>query len=209
PTHCYQDAGNYNVRLVSETNYGCKDTVTLNNVIKVNPNPQVEFTFGPQPTSLVDPEVQFNLEPKENNLYYWDLGEGTITSEPKPKVTYKDTGNYIVILRQISENGCLDSLIQIVRIGPNFSMYIPNAFTPNGDLINDTFTIISNDVKEFSIDIIDRWGQLVFTSSSLDNQWDGVFKGDEAAEGVYTWVIRATDVTGKTYRKNGQVTLIR
>jgi gliding motility-associated-like protein len=209
PTHCYQDAGNYNVRLVSETNYGCKDTVTLNNVIKVNPNPQVEFTFGPQPTSLVDPKIQFQIAELENNLYYWDLGDGTITTELNPLHTYKDTGKYCVKLRQISENGCPDSLIQCVVISPNFTMFIPSAFTPNGDLINDTFTVVSEYLSDYNIVIMDRWGQLVFASSSLDNQWDGIFKGDEAAEGVYTWVIRATDVTGKTYRKNGQVSLIR
>jgi gliding motility-associated-like protein len=88
-------------------------------------------------------------------------------------------------------------------------MFIPSAFTPNGDLINDTFTVVSEYLSDYNIVIMDRWGQLVFASSSLDNQWDGIFKGDEAAEGVYTWVIRATDVTGKTYRKNGQVSLIR
>jgi len=114
-----------------------------------------------------------------------------------------------VTLRQISENGCIDSLIKCVRIDPNYTLFVPNAFTPNGDQINDRFTIVGTYIAEYSLVVMDRWGQVMFTSASLDSHWDGMYNGEDAQEGVYTWQVKATDTSGKSHRKNGQVSLIR
>ena len=209
PEHCYDKAGLYSVRLVSETNYGCKDTIEIQDVITVHPNPMPEFTYGPQPTTLIDPVIQFQVVELENNQYYWNLGDGTISSELNPIHTYADTGSYCVTLRQISENGCIDSLIKCVRIDPNYTLFVPNAFTPNGDQINDRFTIVGTYIAEYSLVVMDRWGQVMFTSASLDSHWDGMYNGEDAQEGVYTWQVKATDTSGKSHRKNGQVSLIR
>lgn len=209
PNHCYNEAGSVTVRMIAETNIGCKDTVIVPNAIFVHPNPNPEFVYSPQPTTLLEPTITFSPIIIEKNLYSWDFGDGDKTNEFSPKHTYSDTGTYCVVLTQTSENGCIDSLIQCLRIDPDFTMYVPTAFTPNGDNINDNFYVIGAFLADFQIDIYDRWGSSVFAGTKLTDKWDGKLNGVELGQGTYTWYIKATDSLGKKYRKMGIVTLVR
>lgn len=93
-------------------------------------------------------------------------------------------------------------------ITPNLSVYVPNSFTPNGDGMNETFGAYSESVKAFNMEIYDRWGELVFESSNIENRWDGKFKGHAAPQGSYVYKITAKSITGKQITKKGSVNLI-
>jgi len=89
------------------------------------------------------------------------------------------------------------------------SLYIPNAFTPNGDGINDFFGPEAKDVTRFSLKIFNRWGEVIFTSNNLKNSWDGTFKGKTAQNDVYVYQLNYEFNTGKTSNFVGRVTLIQ
>ena len=106
---------------------------------------------------------------------------------------------------------CMSAVGQVnIKVIDITQLEIPNAFTPNGDGINDHFKIrVTGYFKSDGLKIFNRWGQLVFETRDLSNEWDGTIKGNPLAIGTYYWVIEGLDVEGKRLRKSGSVTLIR
>ena len=96
----------------------------------------------------------------------------------------------------------------IVEVMPPANLYVPNAFTPNGDGTNDTFGAKGDGIIEFNIQIFNRWGELVFESNDITKQWDGIYKGEKAETGVYAYSITATGEKTNQISKSGSVTLI-
>jgi gliding motility-associated-like protein len=118
-----------------------------------------------------------------------------------------------VVLWVTTVNGCVDSILKFVRIEPEFTMYVPNAFTPNGNTTNEVFipqgTMIDRD--HFQMWIFDRWGNMIFYTERLDKGWDGRANDgkDIAQEDVYVWKIATRDLTGAERTWVGHVTLIK
>jgi len=120
--------------------------------------------------------------------------------------------NYLVelIANSGSPDYCLDTALKPIKVLPPFNVFVPTAFTPNGDGINDRLKIVATRVKDYHLFLYNRWGQLVFESKALENMWDGRFKGKEESQtGVYSYIIFITAENGKHYRKTGTVTLYR
>ncbi len=91
--------------------------------------------------------------------------------------------------------------------------FAPNVFTPNGDGVNDKFEIIIKEIRNFNLVVYNRWGQVLFRSNSLENQWDGTYKGQDCAEGAYFWVAEYDRVSNfghvSSFRQQGSLTLMR
>ena len=88
-------------------------------------------------------------------------------------------------------------------------LYVPNAFTPNGDNINDEFRVGYRSIASFEISIYDQWGRRVYQSDDITKGWDGTFRGDRASIGAYYYVIKAKGTDGVDYLRKGTVSLIR
>jgi gliding motility-associated-like protein len=86
---------------------------------------------------------------------------------------------------------------------------IPNAFSPNGDGINDLFSPGTENLKSYNCTIFNRWGNQVFSSDEVSRSWDGKYNGCESPEGVYYYIIEANGLDGKQYRQSGFVMLMR
>lgn len=91
----------------------------------------------------------------------------------------------------------------------SMKLYVPNAFTPDGDGLNDVFYAVGQYVDEFNMKVFNKWGHLVFESKDLYDGWDGTYAGGKAMTDWYVWVIKYTDATGKRHLLKGQVKLIR
>lgn len=89
------------------------------------------------------------------------------------------------------------------------TLFVPNAFTPNGDANNNKFVVVGAYIKEYEINIYNRYGEKLYTSYSLDDSWDGMYKGQTAQEGAYLYVINAKGIDYKTHNYSGTVTLLR
>jgi large repetitive protein len=88
-------------------------------------------------------------------------------------------------------------------------LFVPNAFTPNGDITNDILYVRSSSAISIVFKIFNQWGQQIFESESLTRGWDGRFKGRDQPVGVYVYVLKAEMRSGKTIEKKGSVTLVR
>jgi gliding motility-associated-like protein len=96
---------------------------------------------------------------------------------------------------------------------PDFALYIPNTFTPDGNGLNDVFQPLGVGIDEenYRMDIYDRWGENIFTSNSFRKGWDGTVKGGAkmATQGVYTYKLIVNDLKGGNHPFVGHVTVIR
>lgn len=110
-------------------------------------------------------------------------------------------------------NGQVMSVSNEVEIIPAALLYIPNAFTPNGDGLNDTFGGKGEGITEYNLQIFNRFGNLIFESNDMKNQWDGNYKNEIAPIGVYVYKINAKGPSANGRSKNlinekGNITLV-
>ncbi|MBE7510097.1 MAG: gliding motility-associated C-terminal domain-containing protein [Bacteroidia bacterium] len=102
----------------------------------------------------------------------------------------------------------ITSMSNEVTVTPNMAIYVPNSFTPNGDGMNETFGAYSEGVKDFTMQVYNRWGQLIFESSDINQHWDGKFRGELAPQGSYVYKIQAKAMNGRIITKKGTVNLV-
>jgi gliding motility-associated-like protein len=109
----------------------------------------------------------------------------------------------------VSPEGCVE--FDSVKVAVRGNLYIPNAFTPDGDGLNDIFKAKGIDIAEFKMEIYDRWGNLVFASNNIDDGWNGSNLGTEyyAQAGIYSYVVVARETYGEVFELSGHVVLIR
>jgi gliding motility-associated-like protein len=102
-------------------------------------------------------------------------------------------------------NNTINSVSNYAEVIPPLSIYIPSAFTPNNDGINDTFGVKGEGITNFHIYIYNRWGELLFETTNPKQQWDGNFKGRKSEQGTYVYKLMAS---GMTKERTGMVNLI-
>ena len=102
----------------------------------------------------------------------------------------------------------ITSMSNETTVTPNMAIYVPNSFTPNGDGINETFGAYSEGVKDFTLQVYDRWGAMIFESNDISKRWDGMYKGQIAQQGSYVYKIQAKAINGRILTKKGTVNLI-
>lgn len=217
PVNCYTEPGEYDVTLVVTDNNGCRDSMTLPAYMTVHPSPVAQFTYGPQPTTLLNPEICFNDQSSADVVsWYWDFddpSDGTGSNAQHPCHSYSDTGRFCAELTVYNQYGCASTTENCLDIEPYFSIYVPNAFTPDHDGLNDVFyPVITNAVEQdYLFQIFDRWGNLIFETTSLYQPWDGRAKGgDQLAQiDTYIWKIMVNDNMGQTHKLIGHVSLIK
>lgn len=100
------------------------------------------------------------------------------------------TEKYRVTAYQKGNNEVV-SVSNEVEIVPAAVIYVPNAFTPNGDGLNDTFGGVGEGITDYTMQIFDRWGNLLFESNNINNQWDGTYKNEVVPAGVYVFKLSA------------------
>ena len=141
----------------------------------------------------------------------WEFGDGEISKEKNPIHQFEKAGTFEVILKAFDTYGCSSQESKTVQVdNPSELVVIPNAFTPNGDGLNDTFIPIIKAVSSFSMDIFNTWGERIYSTSDLESKgWDGTYKGQELPAGNYINRITYSSSDGSMFEKTGGITLIR
>ncbi len=216
PTHTYTIPGCYDVTLTVYSPDNCVSDTTFTQMICVYAYPQADFLFGPQPTNVLNPTINFANTSTGAISYEWIFDNLGGSNEEHPSFTFPDDGpgGYDVCLVATSANDCVDTICYRVIIDDLFLVYVPNAFTPDGDGDNDYFFPVVSGIEPLSYQflIYDRWGELIFESRHPELQWGGSVKGnsDAAKQDVYVWKLIVTDaVNGKQHEMIGHVTLLR
>ncbi len=178
----------------------------------VNPSPLPIAAFTSTPTGLAYDFTDLSLGGVTQ--WQWDFGDGSLLNIQNPSHTFlSDAGPYTIMLIASTQNNCIDTAYQtiVMEQEQGFSFYIPDAFSPNNDGINDTFSGKGVLISKYEMMIFDRWGNLIFFSDDFSKPWDGrANHGTQIVqEDVYIYSIKVTDVKKKKHNYKGIVTLFR
>lgn len=209
PIHLYRNPGWYQVSLTVLSDSGCTTTLTRPNAVQIYANPDAHFGNNANLASDIYPIVNFTNQTAALGTYTWHFGDGATSNEYSPTHEYAEIGFYDVELYVIDENGCVDTIAERIEIRPTSNVYIPNSFSPNGDLRNDFFKTYSYNVVSVRAQIFDRWGLQIYEWDGLEGGWDGKVKGSPAQADTYVYRIVTTDVNNKQEVHIGHVSLVR
>jgi gliding motility-associated-like protein len=214
PSHCYS-TGNYNVTLKVVSDSGCISSSTLPNLVNVYPVPVANFNISPNEIELTTPliEVEDRSTGASTVKYLFDDGTIKTTRDFSHLFNGSESHNIAIMQTVSNSHGCKDSIIKMVIIKEAYTIYIPNAFTPNNDGLNDGFKAVGIGIAQFKLQIFDRWGKLIFESDDINKGWDGSVNGKGDAEStksdVYVWKAEVVDVLKERHSMIGHVTLLK
>jgi gliding motility-associated-like protein len=220
-SYTYTNADSLDVTvIITDTVTGCFNDSTKHNFIVIHKQPIASFYADPQTASILDPNISFINTSTGAAYYVWNFGDSNasgINSNTSiltnPNHSYGLVGNYNVHLIATSLDGCKDTAMVILEIKPDFALYIPNSFTPDGNGLNDIFQPqgVGIDEENYRMDVYDRWGENIFSSNAFRKGWDGTVKGGSkiAEQGVYTYKMIVKDTRGESHPYIGHVTLIK
>lgn len=207
-THCFDHGGAYDVALTLTEAHGCSNTVQVDDMIDAWSLPIARFSASAYLVTLDEPVVTFTDESIGAEQWAWDFAHGQGTStEPSPAYRFADAGCVPVVLTVTSVHGCTDADSLEICVKDISDAYVPNSFTPDGDGINDVFTVIyATPVADgYHFTVFDRWGRTLFDTTTPDKGWDG----GGVPSGVYIWKLRYRDQEGFGFEDVGSVTLLR
>lgn len=214
-SYCIETPGDYLARGEFIDEHLCSNTGTI--LIHAAEKPVAMMTILPEhPVENTD-EVIFTdqSEGRLINSWLWSLQDtehGTVKEfkgRTVPAFMAEYAGNYLMALRVETSEGCADTTLQQFTIEEDFLVYVPSAFTPNHDHNNEKFVPVLRGQKFFSMKIFNRWGQEIYSTASLEEGWDGTYKGEDCKEDVYIWKMDIASRSGKHKVINGSVTLYR
>ncbi|MFM1915043.1 MAG: hypothetical protein RLZZ531_712 [Bacteroidota bacterium] len=219
PTFNNQATQNYtftpNSLGIVSTIQGLRCPQVVNQTMTIIANPVADFTPENSVLPLYLPSTILDNNSSNAYTYFWDFGDGTSSNNTfSPEHTFpEEAGSYLVSLLVSNELGCLDSTSQVIVIEHDPVVFIPNAFTPDGDGLNNEFTAIFPEkmkLASFEMYIYDRWGELVFFSENPKIGWDGSLAGYDAPDGVYTYVVNYKELGYvNKFQVTGSVSLVR
>jgi gliding motility-associated-like protein len=208
PTYAYPTDGSFIPILIAYTDSpACADTVQL--AVTVFPPFLTE-------ESIIDKRCSYDIEVAATTSldgivitsFLWGFGDGNSTTSSNATHTYAGPGNYTVTLNASTSNGCSYSFSQTISKATLASIFLPNAFTPNGDGENDVL-FVRGDFDEMELKIYNRWGEKVFESTDQSVGWDGTFTGRLAEPGVFVFYLTTKCADEPEIFKKGNVTVIR
>ncbi len=217
PTHAYLSTGSYDVSVtVMATNiFGCNKEYTFNkpSAVIMNEIPHAEFSATPLVTSIFDPDITFtdmSTNGVNCSLFYGDGSQLNGCNFGTAMHTYGRYGKFVATQILMNGIGCTDTFRLTIDIKPEYRSYIPDAFTVNGDGLNDVFLPKIMGVRNYNFMIFDKWGEELFKTDLLDEGWDGKFNGELCKEDVYVYKISYIDeVDNQYYSRLGKITLLR
>jgi gliding motility-associated-like protein len=213
--HQYTGIDCFDVTLTITADNLCTTTKTLTDMICVDPLPVASFNYNPQQVFSIDPTTHFENTSSLNDQNSWNFDDGTNSTEESPVHQFPigQIGNYNVELIVISDQGCRDTTYRIVIVKDQLIFYVPNAFTPDGDELNNVFLPIMTAgfaPATYEFYIYNRWGELIFESKDISVGWDGTYAGSMVQAGLYTWVMRfKDDDNDEKFDFSGHVNLMR
>lgn len=212
PTHLFNKTGNYTVSLFVTASNGCRDSVKINNAVKVYNQPIASFSVSPSPNSIGNSKFQFTNKSTYASSWLWLFGDGIGNStQPNPSYIYKETGNFKVFLIATSDNYCTDTTYQNIEVKSLNGIYVPTAFSPNGDGKNDYFSIYGTGIQSAQMQIFNRFGELIFLTTNNPPAWDGRNSKTQAicVEGNYVYLIKVIDKNGIAQSFKGNIVLVK
>jgi gliding motility-associated-like protein len=199
---------------VTVSNDGCESVATIS-VANIS-GPHAAFTINPSQTQ-VNKQVQFDDQSIGATIWDWDFGDGAAGIGQNQIHSYSLPGTYDVWLYVEDDYGCRDSTSNKVVVTSLFTIYIPNAFSPNGNSTNEIFLPQGVGISEerFIMQIYDRWGNMVFETTDLYEGWDGRIEGQNISESeimshIFTYYIKVYEnISDISHEYRGTITIVK
>lgn len=155
--------------------------------------------------------VTFGNETFNSQYQEWIFQQGAVSLSQTAIHTFQDKGEYEVVLIARTELGCEDRTTVLISVGAcPFTLFMPNAFTPDGDDVNDQIKVLGNCIERFEWHIYDRWGREVFFTEDPGSRWSGAdISGYAVADGEYPYWVQVLDSNGVTHRFTGSISVFR
>lgn len=154
--------------------------------------------------------ISADLPPDWKLLYWVGIDGDTLTTKTiKLKIPYPRWGDFTIQLAVISAYGCMEIVTYPVYVEPSWTFYIPNCITLNNDYSNDTFFPEFTGISEMQGWVFNRWGEKIYTFSSMYDNWDGTYAGEKVKQDVYVYKFSFKDLKGNKHEKIGSVTVLR
>ena len=194
PTFTVTDSGTYYVEVANPCD-------TLSDTVNIALFPDVTVVLPAE--VLVCPGDSVTLDAGSGFVAYnWQHGPTSQTVEVFENITY--------LVSVTDSNNCERiATTEVLYENCLFGLYVPNAFTPNNDRLNDSFSAVENKVTLTELRIYNRWGEHIYTLNSANDSWDGTLNGKACPEGVYTWIAEALNFQNTLFTRYGTLTLIR
>lgn len=205
PMHTYNAEGFYTVSLTVSTDSGCiaTETLTRPDLIQVWPQPIARFAVDPPVTDLMHPTIQVN--DISESAYHWDFElEGLHWDTTSFTYTFDEAGWYTITLIAVSGLGCADTVSRMVFVGDHF-FFAPNAFSPDGDGLNEVWLPRVKGARLYKLDVFDRWGENIFSTTDPKEGWDG----SKYPIGIYAFKAWLTEWGPLEKEYNGSIMLVR
>lgn len=213
PGHVFGQEGVFSVSLSITSPIGCQTDTIFTDLIAIEPSPVADFDFTPEVPDNFNPEVQFTDRSTGAGEWRWSFEERGYSFVQNPAYRFRDTGLQEVRLIVTHPEGCRDTMARMVDIVPRITYFLPNAFSPNDDSVNDVFIGKGylEGIREFEMSIWNRWGEMIFRSTDPAQGWNGRKNntGNPVPAGVYICLVRYTGPRGEAEEQRGFATLIR
>jgi len=190
---------------------GCVGIVSGSASLVAHPNPIADFALNPAVTFIDNTDITFTNLSSGHISSVWNFDdESSLLNDNSLSILhhYDNPGDYIIDLEVTSAFGCVASAINSLEIIP-FEYFVPAAFTPNSDALNDVFNINTTKVNSFEMEIFDRWGESVYITKNVWKPWDGTYNGTALEQGVYAYKIWVKDPQDVLHKMVGNVLLVR
>lgn len=213
PIHTYNVLGSFDVSLTVNDLSGCNPDafVLLPDAVTVNPVPQAGFDFEPKEVSIFLATIHYSDESQNAQDYLYFFGDNLTSTSPNGFHEYLEAGTYPITQVVTNEFGCSDTLTKYVKILPEYQLFIPNAFTPGFDGINELWEVKGIGISEYHLMVFNRWGERIFETETFKHYWNGrkYNRGDLGPQDIYAYKIWVRDVFGRQHQYYGHVTLLR
>jgi gliding motility-associated-like protein len=205
-----QNSGSYGVGLVITLTNGC--VITYDDTFNLNALSSPISNFLVNPQNATDQEMVYFYDNSINaTSWNWYFGNEGYSDLEDPIVHFDEPDSMQVMQVVFNDIGCSDTSYQWVIIKPSFNVFIPNAFTPDGDDYNNWFfPVITNaSTEDYSFMIFNRWGELIYEGNDLEAKWDGRYHGKMVQDGVYVYKIIIKDLSEQKHEFYGHVSVLR
>ncbi|HMQ49765.1 MAG TPA: PKD domain-containing protein [Saprospiraceae bacterium] len=213
PTYIFEQPGLWSVYLDVVSPNGCHVDTLFRDLIRIDAPPEARFNYTPQALDVFNKTVQFEDQSERAEHWYWDFEGVAYSTLQEPVYTLPDTGLQQVALIVTDQHGCKDTLVQVLDVVPLVTYFLPNAFSPNDDSVNDVFKGKGylRGLKAFDLSIWSRWGELIFQTNDPETGWNGQKnnEGQPLPAGIYPCVVKYTDPRGTQVEVSGWATLVR
>ena len=208
PTITFDSVGVDTITLIAQNPGACNGADTFTSIIKILPVPIADFSFVPLLPTPNIPTTFTNLSVNANR-YSWDFGDGTTGTDVNPIHQYTKTATFKVCLTAYNNSNCPSTVCKLVPADVEPEVGLPSAFSPNGDGDNDILYVRGAAITTLDLKIFNRWGQLVFETTSQAVGWDGKYNGQPQPIDAYAYVLHASFIDGSAKLLKGNITLLR